>query len=57
MCYKDMTFCASPNCQNKCGRKLTKEVQEGAKRWWGSDDAPIAISYFCDDNGEPLKKE
>ncbi len=23
MCYKDRTFCNSPHCENKCGRKLT----------------------------------
>ena len=32
MTFKDKTFCASPNCTNKCGRKMTeeetKELQE-----------------------------
>lgn len=46
ICYKDMTFCVSPNCQ--CGRKLTPEIIEDAKRWWGGDGAPIATARFCD---------
>lgn len=25
MTFKDKTFCASPNCQNECGRKMTDE--------------------------------
>ncbi len=52
MCYLDRTFCASPNCQNKCGVKLTDEIKEGANKWWGKEGAPIAQSYFCDENGE-----
>jgi hypothetical protein len=55
ICYRDRTYCGSPNCENKCGRKLTDEVKEGAKKWWGSDNAPIAISNFCDEKGEVRK--
>jgi hypothetical protein len=55
ICYKDRTFCGSENCKNKCGRQLTEEVKEGARKWWGSDNAPIAISDFCDKNGEPKR--
>lgn len=47
ICYRDMTFCVSPDCTNECGRKLTPEIQEAAKKWWGGDDAPIAMSCFC----------
>ena len=54
MCYKDRTYCISKGCQNKCGRKLTDLVKEGAERWWGSKDAPIAVAEFCDAKGEPL---
>lgn len=25
MSFKDKTFCASPNCQDNCGRKMTYE--------------------------------
>lgn len=27
-CFLDYTYCASPNCENKCGRKMSKEIQE-----------------------------
>lgn len=55
ICYRDMTFCVSPHCKNKCGRKLTGEIVAAARRWWGGPDAPIATAKFCDANGEPLK--
>lgn len=47
ICYLDKTFCVSLNCENKCGRKLTDKVIKSAIQWWGSDDAPIAMSCFC----------
>ncbi len=47
MCYKDMTFCVSPNCENKCGRKLTEKIKQDAVKWWGGKDVPIAVSCFC----------
>jgi hypothetical protein len=48
ICYKDKTFCVSPSCTNKCGRKLTPEIKEAAQKWWGMEgEAPIAISCFC----------
>ena len=46
ICYKDMTFC-NASCNNaRCYRKLTTEVKEAAKKWWGSDGAPIAVSDY-----------
>ena len=51
MCYRDTTFCSSPNCKNECGREFTEWDKEGARKWWGGDDAPIAFSEFCDENG------
>jgi len=51
--YLDRTWCASPNCENKCGRKLsnvqTREIILGKYC--------ISYSYFCDDKGELLNKE
>ena len=42
MTYKDTTFCVSPNCEDKCGRK----IPEIPKDWkWG-----VSVGYFC---GEP----
>lgn len=48
LCYRDTTFCASPNCKNQCGRKLTdfdRKRAEEAKLY-------IMCAYFC---GEPEK--
>lgn len=52
ICYRDETFCVSPKCKNKCGRKLTPEIIEAARRWWGGDDAPIAVAKFCENEDE-----
>lgn len=60
--YRDRTFCASPNCKNKCGRQLNSEIKRKAEEWWMSFtngrtciDAPIATAYFCDEYGEVIK--
>lgn len=44
----DRTFCSSPECTNECGRKLTPELLERAREWWGDDHPPISMSNFCD---------
>lgn len=46
----DKTFCASPACVGKCGRKMTEEerayvIENNREVWQG---------YFCDDKGVPL---
>jgi hypothetical protein len=41
ICYRDMTFCA--HAKPGCHRALTNEVHEAAAKWWGSEDAPIAV--------------
>lgn len=46
MCYRDKTFCASPNCKNECGRKIT-DAQRGEAERLGLF---ISWGYFC---GEP----
>jgi hypothetical protein len=52
--FKDKTFCASPGCMNKCGRKMTgAEVVELNKanapnKWNG--ELLVSYAYFC---GEP----
>jgi len=43
LCYKDKTFCASPNCENECGRKLFAEDEETARL----QDLPVCFAYFC----------
>jgi hypothetical protein len=57
ICYLDRTFCVSPNCENKCGRKLTDEIRQAARVWWGSDNAPIAMGWFCGEVNVPPNKE
>lgn len=48
ICYLDMTFC-SRKCGNvRCKRNFTEEKREGAKRWWGSEEAPVAFSDMKD---------
>lgn len=43
--YADMTFCPFwKDCSHAdaCNRPLTDDVKAAARKWWGSDDAPIA---------------
>ncbi len=49
ICYRDTTFCVSPDCKDECGRKLTPEIQQAADDWWDGckGEAPIAVSCFC----------
>ena len=41
--YQDKTFCASIDCKNNCGRKLTDEIREGARKM----QMPLSLGYFC----------
>jgi hypothetical protein len=50
MSYKDRTFCCSEVHKPDCDRQLTEEVIQAAIKWWGSEDAPIAVADFCGDN-------
>ena len=43
--YLDKTFCASPNCTNECGRKMT-EI-EMIKSTAPGQFLPICYGYFC----------
>lgn len=47
LCFRDMTFCIA-NCNTVCPIKLTPQVEEAATEWWGSSDAPIAVSNYSD---------
>jgi hypothetical protein len=42
--YLDKTFCASPNCQNDCGRRMTLEEHE---RLIYLNDKEVCYGYFC----------
>ena len=46
ICYKDTTFCISPDCKHP-EHKLTDLVKAQAKAWWGNDNAPIMVGYLC----------
>lgn len=45
MSYLDKTFCASTNCKNDCGRRMTVEEHEHLKYL-----EEVSYGYFC---GEP----
>ncbi len=49
--FLDKTFCASPKCENKCGRKMTDEEHKRLERLpvW---EQVISQAYFC---GEPTE--
>lgn len=42
--FLDYTYCASPGCQNECGRKMTKEVEDAINK---IEFHRVAMSYFC----------
>jgi len=46
MCYKDRTFCASEVKEHTCGREITKEELEDAKK----TGLPIAWGKFCEED-------
>ena len=56
MSYKDKTYCGSPHCENKCGRKLSEEQKRELAMlsdagYWS---AQVSYAYFC---GEPEKED
>ena len=46
VCFRDMTFCDAKCGAKECHRMLTDKVRADAVKWWGSDDAPVAVSDF-----------
>lgn len=42
MTFKDKTYCASPNCKNECGRKMTEEEKKIVE----SKDLDVSYAYF-----------
>ena len=49
MTYMDKTFCASPNCKDKCGRKMMEVTKKMIPDW-----ERISFAEFCDENGEVI---
>ena len=44
MSYLDKTFCASPNCKNDCGRRMTDPQRQGL---YFHNDKQVSYGYFC----------
>lgn len=44
MTYLEKTFCASVNCKNDCGRRMTEE-ELTRLRYLNSDE--VSYDYFC----------
>lgn len=49
ICYKDTTFCCSDCTNTKCPRHYSEKVVEQAVKWWGDENAPIALTDFSKD--------
>lgn len=51
MTFLDKTFCASPNCINECGHKMSDEEKDRLNiAAWKNPDAYsvlVAWAYFC----------
>ena len=47
--FKDKTYCSSPGCTNKCGRKMT-ELEKNILKANAANDIhlPVCYAYFCD---------
>jgi hypothetical protein len=43
-CFLDYTYCASPNCNNECGRKMSKEIETAMDKLKYDR---VAFGYFC----------
>jgi len=46
-CFRDKTYCASPNCKNVCGRKMSPEIKAILE---ADKYGRTSYAYFC---GEP----
>ena len=53
LCYRDRTFCASPNCENKCGRKMADFDKLHAR----NSPFGVAWGFFCDVPPKELIKD
>lgn len=60
-CFKDRSYCCSPNCNNECGRKMSdedKELLNKLSKKWAKDypecdlGYPVAYGFFCGEPGE-----
>lgn len=49
MTFRDKTFCASKNCTNKCGHKMTTKESEQLERLKKREGVMVSYSYLCDE--------
>ncbi len=56
MTFLDKTFCISPRCENKCGRKMTDKERKLLDSI-PEDERYISASYFCDKEGNLIRRE
>ncbi len=48
MTYKDRTYCASPNCTNKCGRKMPENEKKLLESLYSKGFSMlVSYAYFC----------
>ena len=52
-CYLDTTYCASPNCKNECGRKMSNEIKKEISK---IPYARVTYGYFCGEETYDLKQ-
>lgn len=53
MSYLDKTFCASPQCKNDCGRRMTDREREQLTY---SQAQYVSYGYFCGEDEAPIKR-
>ncbi len=46
MSYLDKTFCASPHCNNDCGRRMTDSQRAGLNK---NAELRVCYGYFCEE--------
>lgn len=45
-CFLDYTYCGDPDCDNKCGRRMSKEIKEAIERMHYSPR--ISFTFTCE---------
>jgi hypothetical protein len=53
MSYLDKTFCASPQCKNDCGRRMTDREREQLTY---SQAQYVSYGYFCGKDEAPIRR-
>ena len=52
MSLLDKTFCASPNCKNECGRKMTEQEKRELESFNEYNWVAVSQGYFCGESNE-----